>query len=367
MKSARLLLSRLGLLSCLCLPLVAQAAGPEKVATLKRDLWPYPISSSEQFDRASNAEIQMLTLVLSQTALQQEADIKAFTGLKKINPEQVQHWLTSTRQRLLNNHRQACHSLDAGSCATDWPALQQLSQKQLQQQLPSVLAEWAQHSRKFHQRYLYEQVRLAALFPRISSEIEVFSEQEVSGFELNDGEFLLTYDDGPSAKRSAPLTQALNQLNIHAFFFVLGENLKNVKPPKALYKDQCLASHGYQHKSHQKWDNWQQSLADTRTQLNAYQPGPYWFRPPYGQRQPALLTDLQQQQEKLMLWNIDSQDWNRKLTDQQVADRVTTLMLLWRRGIILYHDIHSRALHNLPALQQLVQQSNKQWLDCRQF
>jgi len=68
-----------------------------------------------------------------------------------------------------------------------------------------------------------------------------------------------------------------------------------------------------------------------------------------------------------MLWNIDSQDWNRKLTNQQVADRVTTLMLLWRRGIILYHDIHKPALHNLPILQKLVNQSELLWLDCRQF
>lgn len=42
--------------------------------------------------------------------------------------------------------------------------------------------------------------------------------------------------------------------------------------------------------------------------------------------------------ERIVLWNIDSQDMSPGLSIQQVADRVTTLMLLWRKGIIRWHD-----------------------------
>jgi len=68
-----------------------------------------------------------------------------------------------------------------------------------------------------------------------------------------------------------------------------------------------------------------------------------------------------------MLWNIDSQDWSNKLSTQQVQDRVISLMLLWRRGIILYHDIHPRAVQNLDGLNQVIANTNNRWVDCRGF
>ncbi|UTZ23590.1 polysaccharide deacetylase family protein [Vibrio campbellii] len=348
-------------------PGFAHTAGPNKVATIERGLWPYIIESKTEFNRASNAEIQMLALIVTETDLGSEMAIKKFTGLKKVNLSQVSKWVTKTKLRLLNNHKKACKNLKEYTCAKDWLELQELSYKNLQKNLPHTWQSRAQESRAFHQRYLYEQVRLAALFPNITSEIDKLSDDEIDGFELSDGQFLLTYDDGPSNTRSQPLIKALNKTDIHAFFFLLGETLNKVNPSIDIYNHQCIASHGYEHKSHQKWEKWQKSLTDTRKALNKYQSGPYWFRPPYGQRNLALLGELKKHNNKVMLWNIDSQDWNRKLTNQQVADRVTTLMLLWRRGIILYHDIHKPALHNLPILQKLVNQSELLWLDCRQF
>ncbi len=342
----------------------AQAAGPEKIATLDRTLWPGTISGQAGFNRASAAEILSFVRVLQSTPLQTEADILNLTGLEQINTTSVQQWADKTHSRLLQNYAHACDQCDA---AGSWPALVTAAQTTL----PATLSGWAAASDKFYRRYLYEQVRLAALFPRITSEIDTLSpQQEVTGSELQDGHFLLTYDDGPAAdnkgeNRTQALTDALRQDDIHAFFFVLGERLQQQQPDKKLYDQQCLGSHGYEHKSHQKWDNWKSSLNDTRTLLNTYQPGPFWLRPPYGQRTPELVSELASHQEKIMLWNIDSQDWNRKLTDQQVQDRVITLMLLWRRGIILYHDIHGRALQNLPALNRFVKDTRQQWLDCR--
>lgn len=148
---------------------------------------------------------------------------------------------------------------------------------------------------------------------------------------------------------------------------MLGERLQQQQPDKSWYLQQCLGSHGYEHKSHQKWDTWKTSLDDTCALLTTYQNGPFWLRPPYGQRSEELVNDIADHHEKIMLWNIDSQDWNQTLTDQQVQNRVLTLMLLWRQGIILYHDIHGRALQNLAALNSFVKDSGQQWLDCRVY
>ncbi len=345
---------------------LTQAAGPAKVATLERSLWPQPLTSAVAFDRASAAEILTFARLLEATPLSNEAGIKAFTAVDKPDAASVQRWLEKTRQTLLHNYAQAC-----GQCAASasWAALITASQ----QPVADGYQDWAKASEAFHLRYLYEQVRLAALFPRITSEIHTFNQHEVDGFELPDRQFLLSYDDGPAPDRlkegvkvngTEQLVKALESAGMRAQFFALGERIKQQKAPEDFYASQCLGSHGEVHKSHQKWDGWADSINTTRTRLNDYQPGPYWFRPPYGQRSEVLTTALQQTGEGVMLWNIDSQDWNRKLSDKDVEDRVITLMLLWRRGIILYHDIHPRALANLAALQTLQQQAGLNWRDC---
>jgi len=66
-----------------------------------------------------------------------------------------------------------------------------------------------------------------------------------------------------------------------------------------------------------------------------------------------------------MLWNIDSQDWSKKVGAEAAAQRVQTLMLLWRRGIILFHDTHAKAAQAVPALLKANQHNGVQWLDCR--
>ncbi|MFG1488146.1 polysaccharide deacetylase family protein [Oceanospirillum sp. HFRX-1_2] len=365
------------LLVILAQPLAAQAAGPEKIATLERALWPETINSAEAFDRASQAEILTFARLLEQTPLNNAAEIQSFTGLKNVNPESVNKWLQITRERLRENYAQAC-----GQCelSTDWQGIMDAAFAAAV--VNKTHRQWQQASEGFHRRYLYEQVRLAALFPRITSEIDTFSPSdsadgvvEITGFELSDRHFMLSYDDGPSSTRTAPLVRALEDAGVEAYFFVLGEKLAGFDASagasntgKSFYGSQCLASHGYQHKSHQKWAEWQTSLQDTRKAINAFrgEPSeqPVAFRPPYGQRHQELVNELAQQGEKLILWNIDSQDWNRKLSAEQVQDRVLTLMLLWRRGVILYHDIHPKAEANLPALLAFQQQAGLIWQSC---
>ena len=367
------LFSARGLLSGFMLLALAgsvQAAGPDKVATLERSLWPETISDTPAFDRASQAEILTFARLLEQTDLSSEQAIRDFTGLSRVNHPRVARWQQITRQRLLANYRAAC-----GNCelSTDWNGLTEAA-------FAAALVDksyrpWQRASEQFHRRYLYEQVRLAALFPRISSEIDTFREPvaaaapvEITGFELPDRQFLLSYDDGPSAQRTGPLVDELQQAGISAYFFVLGEKLSQNPPPPGRYRGQCLASHGYRHVSHQKMRDWATSLTDTRKAIRAYQGStaatPVAFRPPYGQRHQGLVDDLAKRGESVVLWNIDSQDWNRRLSADQVQDRVQTLMLLWRRGIILYHDIHAKAQHNLPGLIRFQQQAGLEWRAC---
>ncbi|TXI35929.1 MAG: polysaccharide deacetylase family protein [Aquipseudomonas alcaligenes] len=340
-------------LCCLALALGTWAAGPERVASYDRDLWPESIDSPERFDRASRQEILAFTRVLQRTPLDDADALIRFTGVKAPNQASVKLWLEQSRQRLLANYRAA------GGSADSWTALLEDAQA------PVADARWQAAAEGFHATYLYEQVRLAALFPAITSEIARLDESELTGDELPDRHFALSFDDGPSANQETEqLRQWLQGEGISAFFFVLGENLERrlkTKPAQslnALYAGQCLASHGYRHVSHQKLGAWQDSLERTRQLIDSVQPaGPatsLWFRPPYGQRNAELVAYLKAQDGRVVLWSIDSQDWNARLKPDAMQDRLITLMLLWRKGMLLFHDIHPKARQVLPELQRFV-------------
>ncbi len=66
----------------------------------------------------------------------------------------------------------------------------------------------------------------------------------------------------------------------------------------------------------------------------------------------------------MALWNIDSQDWNKNVDANAVVNRIITLMLIKRHGVILFHDIHSKAKTALPIIFNLLGDAVV-WGDCQ--
>lgn len=360
------------------LPIQLMAAGPKELAVIDRGLWPYVTDTPARFDQASRLEIIAFAHQLQAQSLEPDTVVE-FVGRKTINMDSVHHWVADVKQRLTDNFRSAsvlCGEGDDLLCfarSVDW---QQLAEISASPQLPSELLPWWEAAARFYRIYLYEQMRLAALNPQISSEIATLDQRELLGYELPDRQFLFTFDDGPtpSGGNSDRLISMLRAQGINATFFMLGERLEQrlAKQPgselMAIYQDMCPASHGYVHKSHARLDNWQESVAKTRKLIEQAFPtlkgNVIAFRPPYGQRVPDAAALLAPQHEEVVLWNIDSQDWNRKISAEQTVDRVQTLMLLWRRGMILFHDIHAKAQTAVPALVKQNANTGVDWLDC---
>jgi len=101
------------------------------------------------------------------------------------------------------------------------------------------------------------------------------------------------------------------------------------------------------------------------TILPAGQEAVKYFRPPYGQRTPEISQYVVNRHQQDMLWNIDSQDWNAHVTPEQVTGRMISLMLLWRHGILLFHDVHPKAKQVLPAILSATENSGIHWTSCR--
>lgn len=353
------------------------AVGPNKVATFERSLWNESIASKPLFDKASRHEIISYVNQIILTNLSSKSAIKKFIEGKRVNVNSVKNWKEFTKEILLQNFKNAqktcTSSLNLCKKVNTWSELSILARdyKPSMKQL-----KWYRASQTFFSYYLYEQVRLAALFPKTTSEIAKLDASEVQGVQYEDGEFLLTFDDGPKYKRTNDLVNMLRENQINGLFFVLGNNLDRALKKhgknkiQKLYEGSCVGSHGFIHKSHQRLKSWQSSYDKTRdlitrNNLQNTLHNKVWFRPPYGQRHQRLITYLAKKNDRVMLWNIDSQDWNRKMSAKNIEDRVLTLMLLHRKGIILFHDIHPKAIKVVKALNSYRTKDCLQWVDCR--
>ena len=371
---------KLSTLVALLFVLQAFALMPVKIAKIDRKLWPYKMDSNSSFDIASKCEMLVFVEALNEMDALSETVLIENLGVKHFDPKSVLTWKKETRKRIENNIKNLADNslkdLIEIPKNSSWAVLSAIK---LDKKMPESLQKWYQASKVFYKGYLIEQLRLAAMSPRISSEIFKISNQEMTGDEFFQKKFLLTFDDGPTQTNgnTDKLLDVLAAENMNGLFFVLGDNLKkrldhqNTNQIKQLYGSNTVASHGKTHVSHQGYKDWKESIDYTDQLIKTIFPQKnnqmVTFRPPYGQRKMNSVDYLSQKNSKIILWNMDSQDWSNEINAQEVADRQITLMLLWRKGILLFHDVHSKAQTAVPFIHQYFSKANVTWLNPNQI
>lgn len=357
------------------------AAGPEQIASSDRSLWQDDINSDAGFNRASRAEILVFSAALSDFVEKSDSEILEILHIHSLDRESILRIQKKLSQQLINNYKNAQETCTTEEpfCVSNVSAFTDLvsAGRDLGSKIPMKYRKWYDNAHTFHVMYVHELIRLAALFPKISSEVDTFNNSELNGFELHDKHFLLTFDDGPTKVNGSTdkLLVLLRQNNLNGIFYMLGERLKErltEESPKVIsqkYEGQCVAIHGWKHESHQRWSSWQSSILDTQDLLqnvlgNIYRP---YFRPPYGQRLKDSAEFFSNHHLKVALWNIDSQDWHPKISTHEVSQRIITLMLLWRHGVILFHDVHIKVQDVIPVLLSKMKNSGIVWSDCRTY
>jgi len=367
-----------GALLALMMSLAAQAA-PIPPASLDRSLWPEQLDSPALFDVASRAEILSFAQVLHESELLDDATLAARLGLRQINLQKVRAVRARMWQRLWQGYQQAQRSCeqDASFCyLVESMADLRTKAATFAADVGTFYTGWIEPSHQFHVRYLDEQLRKAALLPQTSSEVERLSNRERNGDELNDRMFLLTFVGGPGPQGSTTDTLAhyLRKQKLQGTFFVLGNRLQQRRDAGAvgalgrLYKGQCVGIQGWEYRSHAQWNGWQDSLKRSQARVQADLPEQYvpLFRPPYGQRRADGEAFMASQQLRVSLWDIDAQD-DGPLTAEASAQRVVTLMLLWRKGVIQFHDSLPKAQPAVEWLLRNTAQSGIGWEDCREY
>ncbi len=360
------------------LSLAVQAA-PSPPVSLDRSLWPEQLNSPALFDVASRAEMLSFAQVLHESELLDDAALAARLGLRQINLQKVRQVRARMWQRLWEGYQQAQRSCeqDASFC---YPIGSMADLRTLAATFAADVGTfytgWVEPSHQFHVRYLDEQLRKAALLPQTSSEVERLSAREHNGEQLNDRMFVLTFVGGPGPEGGSTdaLTEYLRRQKMQGTFFVLGNRLQQRREGGAanalhqLYGGQCVGIQGWEYRSHAQWTGWQESLRRSQARVQADLPEQYvpLFRPPYGQRRADGEAFMASQQLRVSLWDIDAED-DAALSPEASAQRVLTLMLLWRKGVIQFHDSLPKAQPAVEWLLHNTAQSGIGWEDCREY
>ncbi|RYQ62341.1 polysaccharide deacetylase [Bifidobacterium pseudolongum subsp. pseudolongum] len=164
----------------------------------------------------------------------------------------------------------------------------------------------------------------------------------------------LTFDDGPNKQVTPQLLGALQQANAPATFFVQGQfvsgsNRQLLATMAAQGND--IGSLSWRHKqlhtlSPSELGKW---FADTdEVIVNAGVGKPTLFRPPDGAWSEAVVEAARGNGQSVILWNVDSRDWDPKTSAADIARNV--LDGASSGAIVALHDGNERTVEAIPQI-----------------
>ena len=166
----------------------------------------------------------------------------------------------------------------------------------------------------------------------------------------------LTFDDGPHPRQTDRILDLLAEYNIHATFFVIGQNAVYYPEPlkRAVSLGHEIGNHTFRHEGISKMSApmLEKELADTeKVILDLTGVKVSLFRPPEGACSEAVLVAARHAEYPVILWTVDTRDWDLASTDKIVS----TVESKVRGGsIVLFHDYTARTAHTLDALKILI-------------
>ncbi|MGJ7911030.1 polysaccharide deacetylase family protein [Neobacillus sp. LXY-1] len=150
----------------------------------------------------------------------------------------------------------------------------------------------------------------------------------------------LTFDDGPDRINTPKIIEALKQQNVKGTFFFIGQKVQqNPDIVKMAYDNgNVIGSHSFYHRELTK-----ETAEDVRQDLmgasaaikSVIGKSPALLRPPYGDTDIKVVNVAKEQQNKIILWSIDTLDWSQK---EQTHIENNVLENVRNGDIILMHS-----------------------------
>jgi len=169
----------------------------------------------------------------------------------------------------------------------------------------------------------------------------------------DDGKYVaLTFDDGPSGTVTPEILHILNEFDAVATFFMLGIQVDYYPELAAEVASQGheIANHTQNHMNLTtvRNDVARQEIALSREKIEeATGETPHLVRPPYGAYDNATINLASENDETLILWSVDPDDWKHR--NPRTIER-NVLQAVRPGSIILLHDIYESTAEALPNI-----------------
>lgn len=171
----------------------------------------------------------------------------------------------------------------------------------------------------------------------------------------------LTFDDGPWQGNTAKILDILKKNNIKATFFVVGKALKEHPElgQKIVDEGHIIANHTWSHRYHFFSPQAAAFEIDQTSKLieNITGVKPTLFRPPGGILNNGLASYAKGQNQTVVLWSADSNDYKLPAVPKLVSNVMRDSK---SGGIVLLHDGGGNRSRTVQALPQIISNFRKQ-------
>lgn len=167
----------------------------------------------------------------------------------------------------------------------------------------------------------------------------------------------LTFDDGPDPNYTRLVLNVLQEKNVKATFFVLGENAKQ-NPELLLQINKAgheIGNHGYSH-SYNSTQFVRELVKTDEVIFSLLHQHTYFYRPPGGVVSKAVIQGVKAKGYLLTLWSIDSKDWRNPGANRIVQNVVESIS---PGAIILLHDGGEKREQTAEALKVIIDRLRK--------
>ena len=166
----------------------------------------------------------------------------------------------------------------------------------------------------------------------------------------------LTFDDGPHPKYTMEILEILEEYDIPATFFFVGENVSYYQETarEVAKRGHEIGNHTYSHPCVNK-----QSQAAFREELTRCEEiiqrvvgvHPKLFRPPQGSWNTRVYEIARERDYSVILWDLDTLDWAHT-PSENISNYI--LENVKSGNIILMHDYHSGGCTTMDALRMFI-------------
>ena len=176
---------------------------------------------------------------------------------------------------------------------------------------------------------------------------------------LEQGEVVLTFDDGPEPAGTPAVLAALASQCVKATFFMIGDKLERSPElaRRVVAEGHSAGLHSNTH-AHLSAFGAQQQLDDLRKNQAAYQAAfgasAPAYRFPYLEETPTMLAALKAAKVTVMSIDLGINDWLPNDTTEILMVRLAENLTKTGRGIILMHDANGPTVKALPSLLRLL-------------